>query len=41
MRRSLDPAERDVIDQQFRRDVERLTSERDGKIEKIRRGERP
>jgi hypothetical protein len=37
MRASLDLAERDVLAQQYRRDRERLTSERDAKIEKIRR----
>ena len=41
MRGSVDPAERDVLDQQFRRDRERFTSERDHKVEKIRRGEHP
>jgi hypothetical protein len=41
MRRSVDPAERDLLEQQFRRDRERLTSERDAKVEKIRRGEMP
>jgi hypothetical protein len=39
IRRTLDPAERETLDQQFRRERERLTSERDAKIEKIRRGE--
>ena len=34
-----DPSEREVLDQQFRRDRERLTSERDTKIERIRRGD--
>jgi hypothetical protein len=38
MRRSTDVAERDVLDAQFRRERERLTAERDAKIEKIRRG---
>jgi hypothetical protein len=33
-----DPAERDVLEQAYRRDRERLTSERDNKIEKARRG---
>jgi hypothetical protein len=37
MRASLDLAERDALAQQYRRDRERLTSERDAKIEKIRR----
>jgi hypothetical protein len=41
MRGSVDPAERDVLDQQYRRDRERFTSERDNKVEKIRRGETP
>jgi hypothetical protein len=39
MRRSVDPAERDLLEQQFRRERERLMSERDAKVEKIRRGE--
>ena len=37
MRGSLDLEERDALAQQYRRDRERLTSERDAKIEKIRR----
>jgi len=37
MRASLDLAERDALAQQYRRDRERLTSERDAKIDKIRR----
>jgi hypothetical protein len=41
MRRSVDPGERDLLDQQFRRDRERFSSERDAKIEKIRRGDKP
>jgi hypothetical protein len=36
-RQLADPAAREVLDQQYRRDRERLTSERDAKIEKIRR----
>jgi len=36
-----EPAERDVAAAQFRRERERLISERDAKIEKIRRGEKP
>jgi hypothetical protein len=36
MRRSVDIAERDTLEQQFRRDIERLSTERDAKIEKIR-----
>jgi hypothetical protein len=38
MRRSADPAERDALDQQYRRETERLTSERERKIDKIRLG---
>ena len=38
MRSTLDLAVLEVIEQEYRRDRERLTSERDGKIEKIRRG---
>ena len=34
-----DPAELDEISRQFRRERERLGSERDAKLEKIRRGE--
>jgi hypothetical protein len=34
---TLDPAQRDALDQQYRRDCERLASERDSKIERIRR----
>ena len=33
-----DPAERQARDQEYRRDRERFTSERESKIEKIRRG---
>lgn len=36
LRAVLDPAERDVLDQEYRRDRERLESERDRKIEKAR-----
>jgi hypothetical protein len=41
MRTMVDPAERDEAERQFRRERQRLTSERDSKIEKIRTGERP
>lgn len=37
LRRTPDPAERATLDEQYRRDRERLSSERDAKIEKIRR----
>lgn len=39
LRRTFDPAERETIEAEFRYDRERLVSERDAKIEKIRRGE--
>jgi hypothetical protein len=38
MRTTFDPAERQAREQEYRRDRERLTSERDAKIEKARRG---
>jgi hypothetical protein len=38
LRRVFEPAEREMLDQEYRRDRERFTSERDAKIEKIRRG---
>jgi hypothetical protein len=38
LRRVFDPAERETLEQEYRRDRERLTSDRDAKIEKIRRG---
>jgi hypothetical protein len=40
LRTVFDPAERDVLVGHFRRERERLMSERDAKIEKIRRGEK-
>lgn len=36
---SADPAELDEVGRQFRRERERLASERDAKIDRIRRGE--
>ena len=33
-----DPAELDIVASQFRRERERLASERDAKVEKLRRG---
>jgi hypothetical protein len=39
LRSTLDPEARAALEAQYRRDRERLTSERDTKIEKIRRGE--
>ena len=38
MRASVDPTERAAREQEYRRDRERLSSERDSKIEKVRRG---
>ena len=38
LRAAADPAARETLEQEYRRDRERLTSERDRKIEKIRRG---
>jgi hypothetical protein len=39
MRRTLDPAERETLADQHRRELEHLNSARDAKIDKIRRGE--
>lgn len=39
MRKTFDPAERDTLDRNFRRELERLNTERDSKIEKIRSGQ--
>jgi hypothetical protein len=38
LRTTADPEARATLEQQYRRDRERFTSERDSKIEKIRRG---
>lgn len=38
LRNTVDPEARAVLEAQYRRDRERLSSERDSKIEKIRRG---
>ena len=38
LRNTVDPAERATIEEQYRRDRERFNSERESKIEKIRRG---
>jgi hypothetical protein len=40
LRRVFEPAERDTLEQEYRRDRERLIAERDAKIEKMRRGDR-
>lgn len=39
MRRSVDLAEREALEQQHRREIEHLTSARDAKVENIRRGD--
>src|SRR5688572_10933138 len=39
LRTTFDPEARAALDAQYRRDRERFTSERDAKIEKIRRGQ--
>ena len=41
LRRTVDPGERVTLEQQYRRDLERLSSERETKIERIRRGDVP
>lgn len=38
MRRTAEPEARDLLEENYRRDRERLNSERDSKIAKIRRG---
>jgi hypothetical protein len=38
LRRVFEPAERETLEQEYRRDRERLISDRDAKIDKIRRG---
>jgi hypothetical protein len=35
---TLDPGERETLDQQYRREREHLTGERDHKVDKLRRG---
>jgi hypothetical protein len=41
LRTTADPAERATLEEQYRRDRERFASEREAKIEKIRRGDVP
>jgi hypothetical protein len=41
LRKTPDPEEREAREAEFRRDRERFASERESKIEKIRRGELP
>jgi hypothetical protein len=41
LRRTLEAEERAALEEGYRRDRERLSSERDAKIERIRRGEAP
>jgi hypothetical protein len=38
LRKTADPAAREALDQEYRRDRERLASERDAKIERVRAG---
>jgi hypothetical protein len=38
LRKTADPVERETLEEQYRRDRERLGSERDRKIEEVRRG---
>jgi hypothetical protein len=38
LRKTHDPAEREVLEEEYRRDRERLASERDRKIEEARKG---
>jgi len=38
LRTMVDPAERETLEADYRRDRERLTSERDSRIDKLRRG---
>lgn len=38
LNKTWDPAEREEVERQFRRERERLASDRDAKVEKIRRG---
>jgi hypothetical protein len=40
-RKTMEPAERDALDQVYRRERERLATEQDAKIEKIRSGKKP
>ena len=40
LRRVADHQEREALEQEFRRERERLSSDREAKIEKLRRGER-
>ena len=39
LRTTFDPAERAAREEEYRRDRERLSTEREGKIEKVRRGD--
>ena len=38
LRRVFDPAERETLEQEYRRDRERFIADRDAKIERIRKG---
>jgi hypothetical protein len=39
LRKTVDPEAREALEQDYRRDRERLVSERDAKLEKVRQGE--
>ncbi len=39
VQRTVDPAARETLEEEYRRDRERLRADREAKIEKIRRGE--
>ena len=41
LRSMFDPAKRDVLEEEYRRDRERLTSERDGKVKTARSSNEP
>jgi len=41
LNRTPDPAARDALEDEYRRDRERLVADRDARIEKIRRGDVP
>ena len=38
LRKTLDPSEREALDVRYRRELERLSSQRDAKVERVRRG---
>jgi hypothetical protein len=40
-RKTMEPAAREALDQEYRRERERLSSDQDAKIEKVRGGKKP